>query len=120
MLGDVPKDKRRKEQKRNRDPVSEPHTHTHKHTVLLHDAEELDNDLGGGAHHHLALACLLGIVDCVEAIVEDGSANHFEMCRGSRVVVMSRFSMARNGRLRYLWEERKARGRTRRRRHLKH
>jgi len=44
--------------------------------VLLHDLEELDNDLGGGPDHNLALAALLGIVERVEGIVEDGSADH--------------------------------------------
>lgn len=48
-----------------------------KHTVLLHDLEELDNDLGAGADHDLTLASLLGVVDAVEGIVEDGSADHF-------------------------------------------
>jgi hypothetical protein len=40
-------------------------------TVLLHHAEELDDDLGAGADEHLALSGLLGIVDAVEGIVED-------------------------------------------------
>jgi hypothetical protein len=44
--------------------------------VLLHNLEELDNDLRGGADHDLALAALLGIVERVEGIVEDGSADH--------------------------------------------
>lgn len=47
-------------------------------TVLLHDAEELDNDLGGRTDQDLALAALLGVVDGVERIVEDGSLDHFE------------------------------------------
>jgi len=50
------------------------------HTVLLHDLEELDNDLGGRADHDLALAGLLGVVEAVERIVEDGSADHFGGC----------------------------------------
>jgi hypothetical protein len=55
--------------------------------VTLHDGQELDNDLGGRADHDLALASLLGVVDGIEAIVEDGSLDHFGGCRG-------RFSMA--------------------------
>jgi hypothetical protein len=41
------------------------------HTVLLHDREELDDDLGAGADEDLALSRLLGVVDGVERIVED-------------------------------------------------
>ena len=41
------------------------------HTVLLHDTEELDDDLGGRADEHLSLSGLLGVVDGVERIVED-------------------------------------------------
>lgn len=40
--------------------------------MLLHDREELDNDLGARADHHLALSLLLGVVDGVEAVIEDG------------------------------------------------
>lgn len=46
------------------------------HTVLLHDLEELDNDLGGRSDQDLALARLLGVVDALESIVENGSADH--------------------------------------------
>lgn len=48
------------------------------HTVLLHDREELDDDLGGGADQDLALASLLGVVDGVKRIVEDGGLDHFD------------------------------------------
>lgn len=47
------------------------------HTVLLHDAQELDDDLGGRTDEDLALASLLGVVDRVKRIVEDGSLDHF-------------------------------------------
>jgi hypothetical protein len=46
--------------------------------VLLHDAEELDNDLGARSDQDLALTGLLGVVDGVERIVEDGSLDHFD------------------------------------------
>ena len=46
-------------------------------TVLLHDAEELDDDLGGRTDQDLALAGLLGVVDGVKRIVEDGGLDHF-------------------------------------------
>lgn len=49
-----------------------------KPTVLLHDAEELDNDLGARSDQDLALTGLLGVVDGVERIVEDGSSDHFD------------------------------------------
>jgi len=49
-------------------------------SVALHDVEELDNDLGAGADQDLTLALLLGIVQAVESIVEDGSADHVGGC----------------------------------------
>jgi hypothetical protein len=48
--------------------------------VLLHDSEELDDDLGGRTDQDLALASLLGVVHGVERIVEDGSLDHFGGC----------------------------------------
>jgi len=48
------------------------------HTVLLHDAQELDDDLGAGTNEDLALAALLGVVDGIERIVKDGSLDHFD------------------------------------------
>jgi hypothetical protein len=48
-----------------------------KRTVLLHDSQELDNDLGGRSDQDLALAGLLGVVHGIESVVENGSANHF-------------------------------------------
>ena len=49
-----------------------------KRTVTLHDAEELDDNLGRWADHDLALASLLGVVDGVERIVENGGLGHFD------------------------------------------
>ena len=46
--------------------------------MLLHDGKELDDNLGARADHHLTLALLLGIVDGVEAVIEDGSASHLD------------------------------------------
>jgi hypothetical protein len=40
-------------------------------TVLLHDAQELDNDLGAGSDEDLTLASLFGIVDALESVVEN-------------------------------------------------
>ena len=51
--------------------------------MLLHDAEELDDDLGAGPDHDLALAGLLGVVDVLESIVQNRSANHLG-CVGRR------------------------------------
>lgn len=45
--------------------------------MALHDLEELDDDLGGRTDQDLTLAGLLGIVDSVEGVVENGSADHF-------------------------------------------
>ena len=50
-------------------------------TVLLHDVQEADDDLGGRTDQDLALAGLLGVVDGVEGIVEDGSLDHVCGCR---------------------------------------
>ena len=41
------------------------------HTVLLHNAEELDDNLRAGPDEDLTLSGLLSIVDAVERIVED-------------------------------------------------
>jgi hypothetical protein len=45
-------------------------------TVLLHNREELDNDLRAGSDQNLTLSRLLGVVDGVERIVEDRCLNH--------------------------------------------
>jgi hypothetical protein len=44
--------------------------------VLLHDGEELDDDLGGRPDEHLPLATLLGVEHVLEGIVENTDANH--------------------------------------------
>lgn len=54
------------------------------HTVLLHDLQELDNDLGGRSDQDLALAGLLGVVDALKSVVENGGADHL----GGVVVVV--------------------------------
>lgn len=46
------------------------------HTVFLHDAQELDDDLGAGSDQNLALAGLLGVVDALESVIEDGCFDH--------------------------------------------
>jgi hypothetical protein len=40
-------------------------------SVLLHDREELDDDLGRRSNQDLALSRLLGVVDGIERIVEN-------------------------------------------------
>lgn len=47
------------------------------HTMLLHDRQELDNDLGARPNEDLALAGLLGVVHGIERIVQNRSADHF-------------------------------------------
>ena len=44
--------------------------------MLLHCVEELDNDLGAGSDHDLALPSLFGVVDCIERIVEHTCSDH--------------------------------------------
>lgn len=48
------------------------------HTVLLHDRQELHNDLRARSDKHLALARLLSIVDGIERIIEDTGLDHFD------------------------------------------
>lgn len=50
--------------------------------MLLHNAEELHDDLGARANEDLALSGLLGVVDGVKRIVEDGGFDH--ICGGVR------------------------------------
>ena len=45
--------------------------------MLLHDSQELDDDLGAGADQDLTFASLFGIVDALEGIVEDRGFDHF-------------------------------------------
>jgi len=49
----------------------------YRRTVLLHDVQETDDDLGGRTDQDLALAGLLGVVDGVKRIVENGGL-HFD------------------------------------------
>ena len=49
-------------------------------TVLLHDAQELDDDLGARSDQNLALSGLLGVVDAVERIVENTGSDHLCGC----------------------------------------
>ena len=39
-----------------------------KHTVLLHNLQKLDDDLGGRSDQDLALTGLLGVVDGVKSV----------------------------------------------------
>lgn len=51
---------------------------TSRHTVSLHDAQELDDDLRARSDEHLALAALLGVVDGIERVVEDTGFDHLD------------------------------------------
>lgn len=44
--------------------------------MLLHDTEELDDDLGTRSDHDLSLSSLLSIVDRLEAVIEDRCSSH--------------------------------------------
>lgn len=45
-------------------------------TVLLHDGQELDDDLGGRTDENLSLTTAFSVVDAVQAIVQDGDSDH--------------------------------------------
>lgn len=44
--------------------------------MLLHNTEELDDDLGAGADQDLTLSGLFGVVDGIKRIIEDGCLDH--------------------------------------------
>ena len=44
--------------------------------MLLHNAQELNNDLGAWADEDLTLSGFLGVVDGVEGIVQDACFDH--------------------------------------------
>lgn len=52
--------------------------------MLLHDVQELDDDLRRRADEHLTATRLLGVVHGIERIVEDGGADHFGGIEESR------------------------------------
>ena len=45
--------------------------------MLLHDTQEFDNNLRARSDEALALAGLLGIIDRLEAVIENGCLDHF-------------------------------------------
>jgi len=45
--------------------------------VLLHDMEELDNDLRARSNEDLALSSFFGVADALQRIVEDGGLGQF-------------------------------------------
>lgn len=55
-------------------------------TVLLHDAEELDDDLGRRPDEDLSLALALGVDNAVKRVVEDGNADHLSRFGGGGCV----------------------------------
>lgn len=69
--------------------------------MLLHNLQELDDDLGAGSDHDLALSGLLGVVDALESIGKNGGSSHFdgweELSREEwkLLIVKSRFSNPR-------------------------
>jgi hypothetical protein len=46
-------------------------------TVLLHNLQKLDDDLGGGTDDNLALAAALSVGDVHQGVVEDRNHDHF-------------------------------------------
>jgi hypothetical protein len=65
--------------------------------MLLHNREELDDNLGRRADQDLSLSRLLGVVDGIERIVEDGSLNHFGGERFSNRVFGNEVSIKKSG-----------------------
>ena len=49
-------------------------------TMLLHDGEELDDNLGARPDEDLTLSGLLGIVDVLEGVVENRCLHHLDVC----------------------------------------
>jgi hypothetical protein len=47
-------------------------------TVLLHDLQELHDNLGAGAEQHLALAAALGACDSAEGVSQNGHEGHLD------------------------------------------
>lgn len=47
-----------------------------KHTVLLHDLQELDDNLGRRSDQDLSLAGLLGVVDSVQGVGQYRGSGH--------------------------------------------
>lgn len=46
-------------------------------TVLLHNGQDLDNDLGRGSDQDLLLTPSLGVDNVVQTVVKDGDSDHF-------------------------------------------
>lgn len=48
--------------------------------MLLHDGQELDDDLGRRTDENLSLSTLFSVVDVVKTIVQDGNSDHIRKC----------------------------------------
>ena len=46
--------------------------------MLLHNGQNLDDDLGGRSDQDLSLSSSLGVDDVVQAVVKNGDSDHFE------------------------------------------
>ena len=46
--------------------------------MLLHDTEELDDNLGGRTDQNLSLSGLLGVIDGIERIVQYRGLDHID------------------------------------------
>lgn len=62
-------------------------------TVLLHDGQELDDDLGGWSDQDLSLTGLFSVVDGVERICEDGGSGHCGLCCSTSTLLIPRGEM---------------------------
>jgi hypothetical protein len=48
--------------------------------MLLHDLQELDDDLGCGSNQDLSLTSLLGVGDGLEGVSKNRGSSHCEIC----------------------------------------
>lgn len=54
-------------------------------TVLLHDGQDLNDDLGGRSDQDLSLSSSFGVDDVVQAVVKDGDSDHFDGLSEKRI-----------------------------------
>jgi hypothetical protein len=67
-------------------------------TVLLHDGQDLDDDLGGRSDQDLTLSSSFGVDDVVQAVVKDGDSDHFDgLSVGRRIGIRTCLSPSSRG-----------------------
>lgn len=56
--------------------------------MLLHNRQDLDDDLGGRSDQDLSLSSSFGVDDVVQAVVKDGDSDHFDGLSADRMSVL--------------------------------